>query len=238
MKKQLLVISRSRRRVPNLSALDRCLFGFCSLFLDLRRIQRSAVIIQPSTLLKFHSLLKQPNTSFRKILVNARNRRQIANQCGCGDLPVECVFCMRHTQTATALGDVLFAAGLKSTRTSLSAFEGLLDSLMTLASIIHTIVLARILYPFEVFIPAEVRHARESFRKTLALGAQQQFLEQGTMRDLDATTVSRSTPLQHIDDAWIQVSDDKVCHRPPPNVSINDCIFQPHVCQSRANHPD
>jgi hypothetical protein len=60
MKQQLLVINRSRRRAPNLSALDRCLFGFCSLFLDLRRIQRSAVIIRPSTLLKFHSLLKQP----------------------------------------------------------------------------------------------------------------------------------------------------------------------------------
>ena len=34
MKQQLLVVNRSRRRAPNLSALDRCLFGFCSLFLD------------------------------------------------------------------------------------------------------------------------------------------------------------------------------------------------------------
>jgi transposase InsO family protein len=59
MKQQLLVINRSRRRAPNLSALDRCLFGLWSLFLDPRRIQRAAVIIRPSTLLKFHSLLKQ-----------------------------------------------------------------------------------------------------------------------------------------------------------------------------------
>ena len=57
MKQQLLVIHRSRRRAPNLSALDRFLFGFCSLFLDPRRIQRAAVIIRPSTLLKFHDLL-------------------------------------------------------------------------------------------------------------------------------------------------------------------------------------
>jgi hypothetical protein len=28
MKQQLLVINRSLRRAPNLSALDRCLFGF------------------------------------------------------------------------------------------------------------------------------------------------------------------------------------------------------------------
>lgn len=57
MKQQLLVINRSRRRAPNLSALDRFLFGFWSLFLNPRRIQRAAVIIRPSTLLKFHDLL-------------------------------------------------------------------------------------------------------------------------------------------------------------------------------------
>ena len=43
MKQQLLVINRSRRRAPNLSALDRFLFGFWSLFLDPNRIQRGAV---------------------------------------------------------------------------------------------------------------------------------------------------------------------------------------------------
>jgi hypothetical protein len=61
MKQQLLVISRSRRRAPNLSALDRFLPGFWSLFLSPRRIQRAAVIIRPSTLLKFHDLLKKRN---------------------------------------------------------------------------------------------------------------------------------------------------------------------------------
>ena len=41
MKQQLMVINRSRRRAPNLSALDRFLFGFWSLFLNPRRIQRA-----------------------------------------------------------------------------------------------------------------------------------------------------------------------------------------------------
>ena len=58
MKQQLLVIHRSRRRAPNLAALNRFLFGLWSLFLNPRRIQRAAVIIRPSTLLKFHDLLK------------------------------------------------------------------------------------------------------------------------------------------------------------------------------------
>ncbi|MEA3410489.1 MAG: hypothetical protein U9R74_03000 [Pseudomonadota bacterium] len=59
MKQQLFVINRSRRRAPNLSDLDRFLFGFWSLFLNPRRIQRAAVIIRPSTLRMFHDLMKK-----------------------------------------------------------------------------------------------------------------------------------------------------------------------------------
>lgn len=59
MKQQLIVINRSRRRAPNLTIIDRLLLGFWSSFLSRRYIQRAAVIIQPSTLLKFHRLLKQ-----------------------------------------------------------------------------------------------------------------------------------------------------------------------------------
>ena len=59
MKQQLLIINRSRQRAPNLSALDRFLLGFWSLFLNQRHLKRAAVIIRPSTLLKFHNLLKQ-----------------------------------------------------------------------------------------------------------------------------------------------------------------------------------
>jgi putative transposase len=59
MKQQLLIMNRARRRAPNLTTLDRLLLGFYSLFLRPRHIQRAAVIIRPSTLLKFHNLLKQ-----------------------------------------------------------------------------------------------------------------------------------------------------------------------------------
>jgi len=59
MKQQLLIINRSRQRAPNLSALDRFLLSFWSLFLNPRHLRRAAIIIRPSTLLKFHNLLKQ-----------------------------------------------------------------------------------------------------------------------------------------------------------------------------------
>lgn len=71
MKQQLLVINRSRRRAPNLSALDRFLFGFWSLFLSPRRIRRAAVIIRPSMLLKFHDMLKK--RKYRLLYSSGRN---------------------------------------------------------------------------------------------------------------------------------------------------------------------
>ncbi len=59
LKQQLLVINRSRQCAPNLSALDRFLLGFWSLFLSPHRILRIAVVIKPSTLLRFHEALKK-----------------------------------------------------------------------------------------------------------------------------------------------------------------------------------
>ncbi|MDJ0864234.1 MAG: transposase, partial [Gammaproteobacteria bacterium] len=71
LKQQLLVLNRSRRRAPNLFALDRILLGFWSLFLNPHRIQRAAVILRPSTLLRFHEALKK-----RKYRLLFSSRRQ------------------------------------------------------------------------------------------------------------------------------------------------------------------
>jgi len=65
MKQQLLLINRSRRRAPNLSALDRHLLSFWSLFLSPHRIQRVFVIIQSSTLLAFHDILRKRKYQLR-----------------------------------------------------------------------------------------------------------------------------------------------------------------------------
>ena len=59
MKQKLLVINRSRQRAPNLTSIDRMLLGFWSLFLSPHHIQRAAVILKPSTLLRFHEALKK-----------------------------------------------------------------------------------------------------------------------------------------------------------------------------------
>ena len=54
LKQQLMVLQRSCRRAPNLDADDRFLFGFCSQFLSPRRLIRTAIILKPATLLRFH----------------------------------------------------------------------------------------------------------------------------------------------------------------------------------------
>ncbi|MEH6584033.1 MAG: integrase core domain-containing protein [Halioglobus sp.] len=59
LKQQLIIHSRSRLRAPNLSTQDRALLAFWSLFLNPRRIAIAAVIIKPSTLLRFHNALKK-----------------------------------------------------------------------------------------------------------------------------------------------------------------------------------
>ena len=70
LKQQLIIHSRSRQRAPNLSVQDRAQLGFWALFLNHRRIARSAIIIKPSTLLRFHAALKK------------RKYRQLYSPCG------------------------------------------------------------------------------------------------------------------------------------------------------------
>jgi len=73
MKQQLLIIRRQQRRSPRLTPLDRFLLGFWSLFLIPRQINRAAVIVRPSTLLKFHAILKK--RKYRLLYSSERRRK-------------------------------------------------------------------------------------------------------------------------------------------------------------------
>ena len=54
VKHQLLIMKRSQRRSPNLTAWDRMILGFCTLLVSPRRWGKISVILKTSTL----SLLK------------------------------------------------------------------------------------------------------------------------------------------------------------------------------------
>jgi len=60
-KHQLLLLNRSRRRAPNLRALDRLVAGLCSLWIRPTRLLRVAIAFRPSTLLNLHRAMVQRN---------------------------------------------------------------------------------------------------------------------------------------------------------------------------------
>src|SRR5512133_1568065 len=56
---QLLVVNRGRKRAPKLRATDRIIAGLCTLFMRRARVLRNAIVLKPSTLLHFHSVLRK-----------------------------------------------------------------------------------------------------------------------------------------------------------------------------------
>src|SRR5450759_3944561 len=59
LKHQLLVLSRSRKRAPRLTPWDRLLFGVGAFLVSPKRLPKIAILIRPSTLLRFHRALIQ-----------------------------------------------------------------------------------------------------------------------------------------------------------------------------------
>src|SRR3989449_850607 len=54
---QLLILNRGRKRAPNLRVSDRMIAGLCTLLMRPARVLRSAIVLRPSTLLRFHHML-------------------------------------------------------------------------------------------------------------------------------------------------------------------------------------
>src|SRR6201993_4649922 len=54
---QLLILNRGRKRAPNLRVSDRMIAGLCTLLMRPARILRCAIVLRPSTLLRFHHML-------------------------------------------------------------------------------------------------------------------------------------------------------------------------------------
>ena len=73
LRHQLLVLNRSRRRAPNLGALDRLIAGWCALLILPRRLIRCAIVGKPSTVLSFHRALVHRKY---RLLFSPKNRLQ------------------------------------------------------------------------------------------------------------------------------------------------------------------
>jgi len=73
LKQQLNVLGRSRKRAPNLTVTDRFILGGLSLFISARRRLSVAVVMKPSTLLKFHRALVK--RKYRRLFSNKGYRQ-------------------------------------------------------------------------------------------------------------------------------------------------------------------
>ena len=54
---QLLILNRGRKRAPNLRVSDRVIGGLCTFLMRPARVLKSAIVLKPSTLLRFHKML-------------------------------------------------------------------------------------------------------------------------------------------------------------------------------------
>src|SRR5437588_5498625 len=73
MRHQVLILNRGRKRAPNVRVSDRIIAGFCTLLMRPARVLRSAIVLRPSTLLRFHHMLIK--RKYRLLFSPTRRRR-------------------------------------------------------------------------------------------------------------------------------------------------------------------
>ena len=73
LKHQLLIVTRSRQRSPNLCTSDRILAGLMALLVRPTRLLRSAIVLKPSTLLALHKSMS--NGKYRMLFSPDRRRK-------------------------------------------------------------------------------------------------------------------------------------------------------------------
>src|SRR6476660_6325015 len=73
VKQQLLILNRSRQRSPNLRTSDRLVAGLGALLIRPARLIRSAIVLNPSTLLSLHRTLR--NRKYQLLFSPKRRRK-------------------------------------------------------------------------------------------------------------------------------------------------------------------
>ena len=73
LRNQLIIIGRRRKRAPNLSLWDRLCFAFLTAIIYPKRLARTAIILKPAMLIKFHkALIKR---KYRALFSNKSKRK-------------------------------------------------------------------------------------------------------------------------------------------------------------------
>ena len=73
LKHQPLILNRSRTRAPNLRPFDRLVAGLCADLMCRARLIRAAIVLRPSTLMRFHDALVK--RKYRLLFTPKRRRK-------------------------------------------------------------------------------------------------------------------------------------------------------------------
>jgi len=81
IKHQLLILNRSRTRAPSLHPADRFFAGLVSILMRPTWLMRSAIVLKPSTILRFHKTLVERKYH---LLFTSINRSKPGSRAGFG----------------------------------------------------------------------------------------------------------------------------------------------------------
>jgi len=89
LKQQLITLNRGRKRAPNLTTVEKVLYGFLTQLVNPKRLDKIAVILKPATLIKYHQALVKKK--YQQLY-----SRKTPGQPGPNDELVQLVLKMKH----------------------------------------------------------------------------------------------------------------------------------------------
>lgn len=92
LRKQLIILTRSRKRAPNLNSLQRLAFATLASVINPKRLFRLSIIIRPHVLIKFHKALINRKYS---ILFSTKTKRK-CGPAGPSQEIIQAVLCMKQ----------------------------------------------------------------------------------------------------------------------------------------------
>jgi putative transposase len=92
LRKQLIILNRCRKRAPNLNQWEKLSFAFFACIMNPKRLLKTAILIKPSTLMKFHKALIE--RKYSRLFSNKSKRKP--GPRGPSQELIQAVIAMKH----------------------------------------------------------------------------------------------------------------------------------------------
>jgi len=92
LRQQLIILTKGRARSPNLTNMDRLIFGLCSALINTKRLKICAILLKPATILKIHQAFVK--RKYNKLFSNkGTNKKRV---CGPSEELIKLVLEYKH----------------------------------------------------------------------------------------------------------------------------------------------